>query len=183
MTKIFNITDETSFEDLRDAFRAASLEIAERLFEDTIIVADLPEAKPLRVRKVNKDLYFITGFNSQQTSPELISVFRAINDTPPEDFIGGSGYTSIVFQHGQSPEQGRNGVTIEALTTVLIDRLKSFQDTGFACGENAEAIYHLEKALEALDTRRLRRIADGTAGSQVPEINDDSSERGSDDAA
>lgn len=60
---------------------------------------------------------------------------------------------SINFQDGHPDVHGRNGVTLETLLAVCHDRLTCFQAAAFPCEQNAEAIQHIERALEALKDR------------------------------
>lgn len=156
MTNAFTVTKETTLNDLQQAYRQAVIEVAENMFESTVTVPDNTEAKPLRIRKANSGLYFITGFSNKNTGPEMVEFYQTIRSGALEDFIGDNGYTSLVFQHGNKPEEGRNGITAEALILVLTDRLESFQKTTFACDENQEAIEHLNAALAALERRAAR---------------------------
>lgn len=93
--------------------------------------------------------------------------------------------TLLKFQNGpiQSPSDF-NGITNEALLTVIIDRMRGFQygrkpspvagehDDGFdfnsrgkfACRENACALTHLEEALMWLQKRTRDRMARGVEG-------------------
>jgi hypothetical protein len=57
-----------------------------------------------------------------------------------------------------------NGVTIEALLAICIDRLNGFQRGKFACRENAVAITHMETALLFLQKRTRDRVARGVEG-------------------
>lgn len=59
----------------------------------------------------------------------------------------------VRFQHGQSPAQGVNGVTIEALLAICADRLAVFQDGPLACVENAHALAFVSGAIEELHNR------------------------------
>ena len=70
----------------------------------------------------------------------------------------------IRFQDGPIPVVGTNGVTHEALTAVLIDRLEHFQAGPFACDQNAEALGHYRFALAALKRRTEARLARGVEG-------------------
>lgn len=72
---------------------------------------------------------------------------------------------NIQFQKGPIKEAGVNGVMNEDLIAMVIDRLYSFQDSPFACRENAVAITKLEEALMWLRKRtddRERRQVEGT---------------------
>jgi hypothetical protein len=96
--------------------------------------------------------YEISGF-----SPSNLSDF---NVTP-------AGALRITFQTG-NPAEGRNGVTIEALLAVCIDRLRDFQCGPFHCWENANALTSLLAAQETLKSRTRMRQARGVAGTQTP---------------
>jgi hypothetical protein len=69
------------------------------------------------------------------------------------------------FQKGPIIDgMGVNGITQEALLTVLIDRLNGFQSGRFASRHNEEALLHLKAALSALQARTRERIARGVEG-------------------
>lgn len=70
----------------------------------------------------------------------------------------------IHFQEGPIKEFGVNGVTQEALLSVVIDRLRSFQAGPFSCRENAIALTHCEEALMWLQRRTVARIKRGVEG-------------------
>lgn len=57
-----------------------------------------------------------------------------------------------------------NGAFVETVIAIAVDRLQFYQDNGFACDENAEAIKSLNAALDALNARTARREAEGTEG-------------------
>jgi hypothetical protein len=75
---------------------------------------------------------------------------------------------AVLFQNGPIKEVGVNGVTHEALLVILIDRLEGFQDGPFASSDNAEALYHLNLALRALQRRTKARIARRVEGTHQP---------------
>lgn len=66
---------------------------------------------------------------------------------------------AVLFQKGPVPQHGVNGVTIEALLAICIDRLSGFQAGPYPCAENAEALHHMEQALAALKGRTLVSLA------------------------
>lgn len=70
------------------------------------------------------------------------------------------------FQQGGIAEVGVNGVTDEALITVVMDRLAHFQAGAYPCDENAVALNHLTQALWALQARTLDRKKRGVEGKQ-----------------
>lgn len=71
---------------------------------------------------------------------------------------------AIHFQNGPAKEFGVNGITQEALITVCIDRLRSFQEGDYRCRENAIALTHLEDALMWLQKRTRNRLKRGVEG-------------------
>lgn len=71
----------------------------------------------------------------------------------------------IRFQHGPmtKPEES-NGTTHEALLGVVADRLSCFQAGPYACEENAQALDHVIKAIDALHARTNKRLERGVEG-------------------
>ena len=77
------------------------------------------------------------------------------------------GYTSsakIVFQDGPVPENGYNGVIDEALTVILMDRLKHWQAGPFRNRENALVLTALEESMLWRVSRTLERKARNVEG-------------------
>lgn len=72
--------------------------------------------------------------------------------------------TRISFQNGPILEAGVNGISGEALLTIVIDRLRSFQAGPFACRDNAVALTKLEESLMWLQKRTRDRLARGVEG-------------------
>lgn len=70
----------------------------------------------------------------------------------------------INFQKGPIKENKVNGVMHEDLIATIIDRLESFQQSEYACRENALAITKLEEALMWLRKRTNDREARGVEG-------------------
>lgn len=61
-------------------------------------------------------------------------------------------------------ENGTNGLTHEALLTVLIDRLQCLQTGPFRCEENRKALAAMEEARIHLAARTARRLVEGKEG-------------------
>jgi len=57
-----------------------------------------------------------------------------------------------------------NGAFVETVIAAVLDRIGFYNDAGFACDENEEAIDHLNMALDALNRRTARREAAGVEG-------------------
>ena len=72
-------------------------------------------------------------------------------------------YAAITFQDG-NPHEQINGASNEALLTIVLDRMRSWNQGEFKCRENALAITKLEEVLHWLDhrTNRIQRIGEGT---------------------
>lgn len=99
-------------------------------------------------------LYMIRGFNTETNSS---CPFKERYGKP-------SDHTTILFQNGPIGESGINGVTHEALLTILIDRLEGFQSGPFAHPYNADALTSLRSALASLKQRTRDRLARGVEG-------------------
>lgn len=86
---------------------------------------------------------------------------------------GSDGFVSrpfihIIFQRGPVPDVGINGCRIEDVIEVLQERLLDHQGRGLACEENAEALLYLDKAHDALLSRRRRREKEGVLNTPRP---------------
>lgn len=75
---------------------------------------------------------------------------------------------SLLFQDGPIPKGFiPNGLTVEALIAICIDRLEGFQEGEFPCIHNKVAIEALELALGALHERTMERIERGVKGKDI----------------
>jgi len=72
--------------------------------------------------------------------------------------------STLHFQEGAIKEVGVNGIFMEDLINICVDRLEHYQKSDFACRENAIAITHLETALLWLNKRTNDRIKRGVQG-------------------
>ena len=66
--------------------------------------------------------------------------------------------STLHFQEGAIKDVGVNGIFMEDLINICIDRLEHYQKSDFACRENMYAIHHLNLALEFLNKRTNDRI-------------------------
>lgn len=57
-----------------------------------------------------------------------------------------------------------NGAFVEDVLDACLRRLKFYQESEFACDENADAIAYVTNALERLDERTRRRVSSGVEG-------------------
>ena len=78
------------------------------------------------------------------------------------------GHWNIDFQNGPIAEAGVNGITMEALLAIVIDRLRSFQAGPYASPENAQALLFCKAALAQLHFRTKGRLARGVEGQTQP---------------
>lgn len=67
-------------------------------------------------------------------------------------------FSTIRFQKGPIKEAGVNGIFIEDLIAICIDRLECFQEGPGKCEENANALTDLKGALGYLSDRTTKRI-------------------------
>lgn len=72
--------------------------------------------------------------------------------------------TAIHFQEGPVAEVGVNGVFMEDVIAIVIDRLQQYQATEFSCRENSIAITKLEESLMWLNKRTTNRHRRGVHG-------------------
>lgn len=87
-----------------------------------------------------------------------------LDESARNDPKDGTVHMTIDFQNGPIQEAGVNGISGEALVTIVIDRLRSFQAGPYKCRENACALTHLEEALMWLQKRTRERLARGVEG-------------------
>ena len=82
----------------------------------------------------------------------------------------GIGYT-IAWQRGPLNVEGRNGAFLLEVLESCLNQMKYFNELNpaFQCSENDEAIENLSKTIDALQTRKDRRAAEGTLGTHIGE--------------
>lgn len=73
----------------------------------------------------------------------------------------------VDFQEGPIKEAGINGVMNEDLLVMVLTRLEHFQNSDFACKENAMAIQKIEEALLWLRKRTTGRENKGIEGTHT----------------
>lgn len=101
--------------------------------------------------------YDISGFDTQE------------NPSAPD--VGGLRMSLkrhvLLFQNGAIAEVGVNGITMEVLLAILIDRLEGFQSGPFPDEFNAVALRHVRGALGVLHDRTRERIIRNVEGQQA----------------
>ena len=92
------------------------------------------------------------------------------NGNPAGGCSTGTGFT-ISWQHGPlgrgADRKKANGAFVAGIIAAAIDRLEFYQNTEFACAENAEAKNYLESALESLNRRTADREARKVEGTHA----------------
>lgn len=73
---------------------------------------------------------------------------------------------SVNFQNGPIPVAGINGITNEALLTILIHRTEVL-NAQYPCHENEVGIEFMRKALDAFEARTINRKARGVEGKLI----------------
>jgi hypothetical protein len=115
-----------------------------------------------KVNGLNEALVIEAGEPGSGNAPTVYTLF--IPDSVPLK-EGVTVHTVLNFQNGpiQTPADF-NGLTNEALLAVVIDRMRGFQSSPFACRENAVALTKMEEALMWLQKRTRDRVARGVEG-------------------
>ncbi len=72
--------------------------------------------------------------------------------------------TEVRFQKGPVKEVGLNGINDIDLLLMVKTRLEAFQESEYACKENAEAIANIDDAISWLTTRTRDRETRGVEG-------------------
>jgi hypothetical protein len=80
------------------------------------------------------------------------------------NILGPTFTVMLPFQDGPIKEVGVNGVTHEVLLAIIIDRMRGFQSSQYACRENALALTKLEEAAMWLFERTRQRELRGVEG-------------------
>lgn len=128
------------------------------------------EKDPLRILVIDQPgsgnanhAYLITGMAGlmDNASTDMTMSYLEGEEIPRDETIG------ILFQQGPIPDHGINGVTIESLMEICIDRLNGFQAGPFACDENQRALDHLKASQQVLLERTRARVARGVEGKEV----------------
>ena len=94
--------------------------------------------------------------------------FNDDNGMPAGGYVKGTGL-DIQWQNGPLGRVGTderiepNGAFVETVIEGVVQRIKYYQEH-FPCDENHLAIVHLQFALEALNSRTARRVAQNVEG-------------------
>jgi hypothetical protein len=77
-------------------------------------------------------------------------------------------YIRVVFQQGFPRDVGVNGVRVQDVIRVALERLEFYQNGPLACAENEQAITALQSACNVLDARARRRAEQGVLNTMQP---------------
>tara|TARA_B100001123_G_C15343256_1_gene1035932 strand:- start:2403 stop:2822 length:420 start_codon:yes stop_codon:yes gene_type:complete len=80
--------------------------------------------------------------------------------------------TDLAFQKGAVVGAGQNGITIETLLAICLDRLRDFQDGSKACDFYEIALHHTEAALQALHEKTRKGEVEEEPSQREVEFND-----------
>lgn len=101
----------------------------------------------------------------------MLDNFTAVNNLLAGKPAGGHATgvgMNILWQNGPlgrgEDRLAPNGAFVETVIAAAMQRIEFYQEAGFECAENAEAIYYLERALKVLDARTKGREAAGVEG-------------------
>lgn len=168
------LNDGADFADLQTAFIQAAQEIQAR--DTRLIPNGAPYGpSPLAIRRFSEDLYIISGYRlpDPQTS-EVSKRIQRYQQNPLIEAHEPGTYTVLSFQHGPIAVDAAggckgNGITIEALLQVAMDRLEYYQNSPYACDENGKALDGIQTALAALQSRAERRLREGVLNTNTEE--------------
>jgi len=115
-----------------------------------------------RLSLLNQAITILADTPAGSGAPARYSIRVAL----PPGASEGTLSVDLPFQRGPVGTDGSkiNGISDEALLEILIHRLRAFQSGPGACSDNAEALTHLQGALDALEARNARRRAAGVEG-------------------
>ena len=92
------------------------------------------------------------------------------NGNPAGGNTYGNGF-AIAWQNGplgrENDRKEPNGAFVEDIIYAAVNRLEFYQNSEFACEENAEALKALRLALEWLDSRTYNREKRGVEGTHA----------------
>lgn len=118
--------------------------------------------------ELRKDRYTVVTHEDdiEFNAPHHFEVYTLLQDY---SLLGNPGDIDIRigrvnFQKGPIKEAGINGVMNEDLLLMVITRLQHFQNSQFACRENAIALTKLEEALMWMNKRTEARTKRGVEG-------------------
>lgn len=97
--------------------------------------------------------YLVKGLNPEDhpIAAELVAYADALPDDAPE--------VALTFQQGDPGTGIYNGYTLETLLAICYDRLNGCQAGPYASEHNAQAMIHINYALEHLHQRTREKLA------------------------
>lgn len=113
-----------------------------------------------------------TTWNQGQSNTLRCRNYLDGDGNPASGYVHGPGF-SATFQDGPrgKDENGNlapaNGAFVEDLLAGAFQRLAHFQGTKFKHAKNAEAMEHIQRAIDALSSRAQERAARGVLGANA----------------
>ena len=101
----------------------------------------------------------------------MLGKFTATNNLlagkPAGGHVRGVGL-SILWQNGPlgrgEDREEPNGAFVETVIAAVAQRIEFYQEAGFECEENVQALYYLDLAAKSLDARTKARESAGVEG-------------------
>ncbi|MGL5709999.1 MAG: hypothetical protein ACRCW9_04045 [Cetobacterium sp.] len=109
--------------------------------------------------KLESDLTTVDNTYIEKADKFIANHLYVVKSSKTNEVLG-----NIKFQKGALKETEQNGIFIEDLIAICIDRLNDFQTSDYRCRENAVAITKLEESLMWLRKRQLNRIKRNVLG-------------------
>lgn len=126
---------------------------------------DMPRERPVTIHQDNNPKMFCDVDALGERNRGGANILYRLTSRHED---GGEFSLKLRFQDGH-PQDRINGIIDPALLAVLIDRAQGFKDGPFPPNEHAErALYHLTKALEAMDARANDRTKRGVINTDKP---------------
>lgn len=143
-----------TIDDLRNAYQEAALHIQRSTV--TYLGSGETGQTPIDAVKLSPHFYAITGFNLNHQDAVVKERMNELQRNPLPEMSGPGTYLPLIFQNGDPSKVGYNGVTFEAVLTILVDRLTSMNQGTGECDENYRAIDAMRQSLDQLHQRRAR---------------------------
>ena len=119
------------------------------------------------MEKIREGKYTKTYASDERTHCNAHNKYEIFGHLESSDISYNKSLLEINFQNGPIKEAGVNGVMNEDLISIVIDRMRSFQSSEYACRENALALTKLEEALMWLEKRTADRELRGVEGTHI----------------
>jgi hypothetical protein len=117
----------------------------------------------------------MTAFNPMNPLPAINRNWSDEDGNHQGGISTGMGFT-IAWQRGPIKEGDRNGAFLLDVLGACRSQLEYYQEGKYSCVENAIALEHVLAAIDALESRKNRRNAEGVLGAHEPDIHKERSD-------